>query len=255
MGKLRDQLNGMNQLIQQISDTSAEVMEQLFDQGVSLKNTYETAFEGCNTLYTYLDEKFRAINETYAQHSKDTLATVVKTLNDTKIITMIQKIDALRVTANKFAQGHGQALTKLQGCVGDLDRLLVQVKTVAGMIEKKRKKLFQSANYKGKLKIYDNLLDGIKDKVAKLKKELVDPGDPPTAAMLDNLKLTASMTLEDLEKKTSTFLKSDLKKIADSNGTNQDLLRKVKEAKLPAFVAEIKRWANEADDLEKEAAD
>lgn len=253
MGKLRDNLTALSTLLAAVNTR----MEQVEQESIKLNTNLNKLFDGqvksgVELLYVHLSEKFKARKDSYDKHLKDTIvqhkdADVVKYL--TGIAQGLVAVKKHQAVWDAFAAKDVKALA------GDLVRLKEQVAVVQAMIDKKRKRFLQSAKYKAKINGYEATLNDIVASLKPLKEFLQFCSPSVRKVYTDKIKLGLDTTLGDLDKDSMLM---DLKReVADSQKALQSGARSMRkyreEGNLSDMMVTMKKWAQEADDMEAEA--
>lgn len=252
MGKLRDSLTALNTLVEGVSKTGNNAIDEVTGASTNVKSCLERTFGGYEVLAMYLKQK--ALKE-----KKDVKAwndDPIKQHLDSEIADYIRGIEMARGDAVK-AYTNWEHIRKLRGDAvnADLDRVNAVAALVEKTIEIKRAKWLQTKDYKNKIDGYAQTLKDIKLRSERLRSNVDnDLGNTESGGhkQFDDLKMTVDTTIKAINAHAQIGLNSELKKLVDTKSA--EILRKGFED-YGAQIKQIRAWLSEADNMEQAADD
>jgi seryl-tRNA synthetase len=239
--------------LSEIDKQAGDISQKLADLATDVSQTYNVAAEGYDVLFEYINEKVKAKGEKIDTHMKDT----IKDFFDSNVASFIKGIEEARGTALKRTKEWSQVADKQgKALLTDLERCQSVADDIGKQIDKKRKKLFQSKKYKDKIKNYEAQLDELR-KTAKEQtihlRDVVLGIAPMREAQIQQLKVAATTTVEEIEKRVSFYTRNGLKELEKAKTDMQSGTKQFRDRNFGAEIALLKKWATEADDMEEEA--
>jgi hypothetical protein len=133
----------------------------------------------------------------------------------------------------------------------------VQAGQLKKLAEKKKAKLFKSTKYKDKIKSYLAALDAVDEIVGKLLAAVAQENKPfVTDGWVDrNFAINADMTVKQIVDLSSATLGDNLKTYEENKAQINMRVRKFRDdyKSIPGQLNTMKKWIDEADQMEKES--
>ena len=248
MGKLKTSLTNLATIADAIEKKGDKVLADLTTRSTGVQKTLERINGGYELLYMYLKQKANSQKVQVTAWHKDPL----KAHTDSKVASFISDIEKVRAELiSSFNSWEDAANLLSAGLAADVDRAMAEAQSIAGQIEKKKKKWFQSAKYKTKIAGYENSLNGLAAKLRMLKvdistfKQTTQSGGPKKIA---SLQLTDAKPIEQVFQIAQKGLTDEVDKIKKFDGSKLSKLLKNYGTELK----QIRGWVAEADEMESE---
>ena len=242
--QLNKQLDGFGGKIQTFKDVRTNYADRVTELG-------KKCDEGYDVMYLYLIEKFKKNNTTVDKESGKTLKEIFDSEIKTYVTGIVQWAGDLKKLIARLNQEQGKTVDAF---LNDLKAAETQATDLKKIAEKKKAKWLKSKTYKSKQKAYIGSLDEIiktvgtlKSSADKVKKIRFD-----NAWVDKNFKVTVDMTVKDIKDRASMSLMNSLKTYEKDKKTIDSHIRTFRDSykSIPGQLALMKKWVNEADEME-----
>jgi hypothetical protein len=242
MYKVLNEADPKLKLMREVSKTYADKVQEL---GSKLDQGYDV-------LHLYLIEKFKKAKTTVdAQKAKK-----LKDIMDSNIAGNIKGINQWKGDMEAKIKDLNHALkATTDPVVATLEQATTQIAQLKALAAKKSTKLFKSAKYKGKIKIYLSVLDGLHDAVEKQKKVAARrPAELKSDWVDKKYKISDAMTVGEVKMRAGAELDKLLKTYNENKDEVDGYVRKLRDEykPIPGQLAVMKKWMEEADEMEAE---
>lgn len=256
MGQLRTAIISLNQSlsknpakVDELADTVTKETERVIELG-------NTASEGWNAIHTYLVARFQKEGTTIDANKKKTM----KDLLDSELSTMGKGIEQWRkdliAAVGKVATLHDNGVKALRQT---LDAAAAESKKLRAIADKKKKKLLASTKYKAKITTYLAALDEIDNTIDGQLKSLDKAKDILKSDAWVNKWFTikADTTVEQVEAMTTMSHQNIMKDYLANQAEQDKYVRKWRDdyKSMGAQIATMKKWTDEADQMEAESTE
>jgi len=254
MGKLKDGLTSLSNLMKQIDVQTAEVCGEFQRLSTASSDAAGMVTQGYMALLTYLIEHFKKKGQSIDAHKADT----VKDLIDPNVIAFVKGIETQRLLARKLLQ---QRLdynnSAVKALLPDLQKAKDSAGTVSSMIAKKKKQWLQSKKFKDKIKGYETQLEAVESTAKALYDDIhisttaafPKPGDPVFKDAI-----VATTTVGEMMGRLSEIRASELNDFKKGIAMGAVRTARIKKNRFGDQAAQFKKWSAEADEMETEGS-
>jgi hypothetical protein len=252
MGKLKDGLTSLSNLMSQIDTQAIEVCGEFQRLSTASKDAAGMVTEGYIALYMYLFEHFKKKGQSIDAHKMDT----VKDLVDPNVVAFIKGIETQRPLAVKLLKERKDYKdNKVADLLANLLKAQESAGNISGMIAKKKKKWLQSKKFKDKIKTYETQLEAMeataKTMYDEVKMTSTFPFPKPDEPAYKDA-IAATTTVDHLVGHVAALKKMQREDFEKANTELSAGTRRIRQTNFAAQVASFKKWAAEADEMEVE---
>lgn len=256
MGQLRTALIALHQTLTKIPSKLDKVTDDRDQESDRIVQLSLTAQEGWHAIHTYLVARFQKEGTTIDANKKKTM----KELLDPELTNMGKGLEQWRKDlinhCNKASSAFADSIKTLRD---EIDSAAAESKRLRGITDKKKAKWFKSSKYKAKIKGYLDVLDNIDGTIDSQIKAL----DKAKGLRFDEAwvnkyyQIKSDTTVEQIEDMTSM----DHKGIMENYFKNQDEQDKYvhkwrdEYKAMGAQIATMKKWIEDADQMEAESTE
>lgn len=254
MGQLRTGILELQKASLNVDPQIAELQQQQDEFTQQVYEAGKRIEEGINVLVMYVMERLKKEGKSFDAMGDKTL----KDIMDSNIMTFGKGIGQakgdVKAILTRLNSAHKTSAEKL---LGTLNSTLVTVVKLKGICDKKKAKWLKSAKYKAKIGTYIAALQAIDD-ITKKQVEAVKA----VAALNQsdtwverNYKFTQDMTLKQVKGLLSSGLQTNLKDYNTQKEQINGRARKFRDEykSLGTQFAMMRKWVDEAEEMEKEA--
>jgi hypothetical protein len=244
MGRLRSSIENVVKTAGTLEKAASMLLERRTTETDNFMHATDMCRGGAEVMYMYLMEKYKKEGQKIEDNQKTTLQEV----SDSKIATMLREMDANQATVVRLISERDKTQAIGLGVKSNATKLRDDLKTIQGVIDKKKKKWLTSKAYKAKIKGYEDSVNELDASLAQLEGSL--PGKS-YGKMVNpkNWAFTLSSTVADLKAGMSTYFTADMKLTKTEDDTEAKKFRGRGFAK---SLATMRAWADEADAMEAE---
>lgn len=249
MGKFKTLLTSVKKNVEEIQKETDQLYGELVPTLNSLTNQGLRFNGGYETLYFYLQGKIKKNGESYDQHLDKT----IKDFLDKDVALFVKEIEDTRKEAIKQRAAYDKTRGELAAAVKKIEPVKLQVGELQKSLAKKKKALIQTKAYKTKVAAYEQAVNELVEFV-KQRHELIKKGAVQVVSLkyLENTKLSATTTLKDIGDAAGPHVDAELRE-AESGA--QDAVKKFRARDPKAMLALVKKWIDEADEMEATASE
>lgn len=244
MGKLRSSIDN----VVKTTGTLEKAAGSLLDDRARMTQNFLMACDFCrggaDSIYMYLMEKYKKGGEKIDSHMNDTLKDVI----DANIAKMVKELVKGQSRVEKLKAAGDKNLKIGMAVKSNIGKVRKDISAINAIVSKKKKKLLASKKYKTKLKGYEAALADIDSQLEALDK--IMPGKSYGSYVDPKVwKVSASTKVSQIKDATSTYLTADMKMLPKEDAEEAKKFRGRGFAK---SLAEMKKWVDDADEMEKE---
>ena len=250
MGKLRTSILNLQKLLVENPATQAKAQQALDNEVHNITHIGKTADEGWDMLFMQLTSKFKDEGTTMEANKDKTL----KDVFEPSLASTIKGIETFRQDIHKACDRYCAVYDASIGKIKtDLATAEQEAKNLRAIALKKKSKWLVSKKYKDKINGYLEVIDSV-DKIIASQKKRVAAIKPRDGAWADKFfpKIQLSMKVSDVKLRASASTEGHVKTYLANLGTVSAHVRVLLDEykSMDGQMATIKKWADEADELE-----